>query len=643
MKKNKNVMSKDNYESTLFFKNKTISSMKKILVLWITCLFIVPINGQINKKEAIQNLLKQKIPRQNFEPREISLKEALNNKAELNLNENDELIEFSKKTNKNGIVYNKIKHKHNGIYVEGSILIAIEGNNKLKMKTKFVPGLNLNTKPTLSEQEALTFALPSMNIKIPSWEKQAYEYLLKKIKNDPMATNYPKGELVIYDNNYSQVAENYRLAYKYQVFSIEPLSNKTVYVDAHTGIILGSIEKMHNCNETCDIKPATGATNYSGNVSFEVCTEDGNYFLNIPGIQVYNSAGKADFPQNCIESANDIFEEDPTANEVYWAMQQYHDYLLNTFNRKSIDGEDHALVAFVHYGEHINNAYWNGSFALFGNGDGKIFNSLTSLDIVAHEFTHGLIDHTAQLIYNKEPGALNESFADIFGILLEYYTSGETDWQIGNHITLQHASLRNFVNPKAPNQYNGPYPNTYKGDNWYVGDFDNGGVHINSSVQNHWFYLLSEGGSGINDNGDDYTIEGIGIEKAAEIAYLNLTRYLTETSDFMDAREGAVQAAKDIFGEDSFEAEQTSLAWCAVGVGSCSNCHIDDWTALKAIYESTNGDNWTNREGWDVIIANQSSPPADCNLGDLYGVTLDENGRVKNKFVKELNIFKSCA
>jgi len=252
----------------------------------------------------------------------------------------------------------------------------------------------------------LPFALASMHIKIPSWENEAYENLLKKVKNDPEATNYPKGQLVIYDNNYSQIAANYRLAYKFQIFSIEPLSNKIVYVDAHTGIILESIENIHNCNESCTITQATGTTNYHGTVNFEACSEDGIYQLDYEkeetsceekcvDITVFDTKNRTDFPQNCIESADDSFEEDPTTNEVYWAMHRYYDYLLNNFNRKSIDGEDHALIAYVHHGKDYVNAKWAGYYAFFGDGDGQSFDALTSIDIVAHEFTHGLIEQTA--------------------------------------------------------------------------------------------------------------------------------------------------------------------------------------------------------------------------------------------------------
>ena len=620
MKKNKNVMI-SKHKSTPIFKKKTILTMKKLMLLVLTCLFFVPLSGQKGIQQTVKNQLKESSQWQPYVPRAISVKQFIENKQDLGLSENNELKEVSKKTSKNGIVHSKNIQTVNDIPVTGTLLLTHQEGNQLIYNGHFVPGLSLDTNPTLNEEDALQKALASMQIKLPSWENQDYENLLKTIKNDPTATNYPKGELVIYDNNYSKNAENYNLAYKFQIYSIEPLSNKTVYVDAHSGNILGSIENMHNCTETCNLRSATGSTNYYETVSFEVCTdEEETYFLQHNLITTFTANNRNDLAQICIESEDSIFEENPTANEVYWASHQYYDFLLNTFGRKSIDDKDHALVAIVNYGENSNNAGWDGYLSIFGDGDGQLFNALTSLDIVAHEFTHGLNDYTADLIYRNESGALDESFADIFGILLEHYTYGETDWQIGDQITLQHYSLRNFVNPKVPGQSHGPYPNTYRGEYWISKNGkDNGGVHYNSSVQNYWFYLLCEGGSGVNDNGYAYNIEGIGIENATKIVYENLTNHLFPTAEFADAQEGAIQAAKDIFGDDSFEAGQTRLAWCAVGLGECASAcdRALDSLALVAFYYSTNGDNWDIP--WDF------TKPMD----EWAGVTLNENGCVK--------------
>lgn len=110
-------------------------------------------------------------------------------------------------------------------------------------------------------------------------------------------------------------------------------------------------------------------------------------------------------------------------------------------------------------------------------------------------------------------------------------------------------------------------PDTYLGTSWYSGTMDNGGVHYNSGVANYWFYLLSVGGSGTNDNGDVFNVDSLGIDVAAQIAYRALSVYLTSTSQYFDARLATIQAASDLYGDCSNEMVQTANAWYAVGVG----------------------------------------------------------------------------
>ena len=142
---------------------------------------------------------------------------------------------------------------------------------------------------------------------------------------------------------------------------------------------------------------------------------------------------------------------------------------------------------------------------------------------------------------------------------------GGVDWLVAAEVTHNDAGLRSFENPQQHGQ-----PSTYLGNGWYAAANDFGGVHINGGVQNHWFYLLSQGGSGTNEYGYDYSVTGIGIEKAAQIAYRNLTYYLSPASQYIHAREGSIQAAIDLYGETSNEVLQVTNAWCAVGVGNCS-------------------------------------------------------------------------
>ena len=161
---------------------------------------------------------------------------------------------------------------------------------------------------------------------------------------------------------------------------------------------------------------------------------------------------------------------------------------------------------------------------------------------------------------------MNESFSYIFGEATEFYTFGSNDWLMGAE--RYNGPIRSMSNPNA--RYD---PDTFEGTFWVTivppcdGSNDQCGVHTNSGVQNFWFYLVSEGGTGTNDNGDDYEVDGIGILDAEAIAYRNLVMYLGSNSDYQDARDGSIQAAVDLFGLCSPEVEAVMDAWYAVGVG----------------------------------------------------------------------------
>ena len=164
----------------------------------------------------------------------------------------------------------------------------------------------------------------------------------------------------------------------------------------------------------------------------------------------------------------------------------------------------------------------------------------------------------------NESGALNESFSDIFGEATEFFTTGAVDWLIGAQRTASGLGIRSMSNPKAAAYED---PDTYLGGFWYPGTDDNGGVHTNSGGQNHWFYLLTVGGSGTNDQLESYNISGIGMARASAIAARNLLTYLGAGSNYADARTNSIQAAIDLYGECSNEVKQVTNAWYAVGVG----------------------------------------------------------------------------
>ena len=251
--------------------------------------------------------------------------------------------------------------------------------------------------------------------------------------------------------------------------------------------------------------------------------------------------------------------KDEYATDAHWGTEKTYDYFFQTYGRNSIDNLGMALNSYVHYSTNLFNAFWDGDRMSYGDGDAVHGNKpLTTLDICGHEITHGITEFTSALVYSYESGAMNEGFSDIFGTAIEAYARPtNNDWLIGGDFF----TIRSMSNP---NTYN--HPDTYQGNFWYSGSGDNGGVHYNSGVLNHWFYLLTIGGSGVNDHNVTYNVTGIGMTKAAAIAYRLNTVYLVPTSQYYDARVLGIQAAEDLYGVGSPEAIQTANAWTAVGL-----------------------------------------------------------------------------
>jgi len=288
------------------------------------------------------------------------------------------------------------------------------------------------------------------------------------------------------------------------------------------------------------------------------------------GIATINAENAMGF-SNYVDFVQDTFpimSEDMRAGVgIHWASEMTYDYFQETFGRNSYDNDGGAIISYADWkeGNEQNNAFWAGAFAAYGAGDGELRGSWGAIDVVGHEISHGITDHSANLIYQGESGALNESFSDIFGAAVEFYAEGRDkgDWLTGEDVFKDFGALRSMLNPKARFD-----PDTYLGEYWYntANTNDNGGVHTNSGVQNHWFYLLTEGGSGENDDGVSYQVTGIGLDDASAIAYRNLIHYLLPDSRYMDAATYSIQAAEDLFGEDSQQVLSTRSAWEAVGI-----------------------------------------------------------------------------
>ncbi len=260
-----------------------------------------------------------------------------------------------------------------------------------------------------------------------------------------------------------------------------------------------------------------------------------------------------------------------------------HDYYLNTFGRNSYDDQGANLVSTVHYKEKYNNAFWTDYLKqmVYGDGDGFRFAPLSlALDVVGHELTHAVTARTARFIYAEQAGALDESFADFFGVMASNSGAIE-DWEVGEGIYTPFRggdALRDMSNPALYGQPDHMDDFLALGDNEQPDSNknDNGYVHSNSGIPNKAAYLSVDGGShhGVR-------VQGLGREKVEQIYYLAMTNYLYSSTDsrwtFMQARYAILNACRQLYGDNGSEYASLKNAWAAVGVGDPA----DDFVLIR--------------------------------------------------------------
>lgn len=270
---------------------------------------------------------------------------------------------------------------------------------------------------------------------------------------------------------------------------------------------------------------------------------------------------------------------------AHWGMQKTVDAYKEMFNRNSYgdngeviyqvinipkgNGQDNTFsvnaAAIRFEGTELPNYYFMG-YGMGGLNKNQLFTPVVVLDVMAHEFTHLVTYHTKDggLKYTDESGALNESASDCLAMAIMNHINPEwKNWLIGDKCLSGDNLMRNMADPKDPRSMIKNQPSTYKAGSWS----DNGDVHCNSAVPNYAFYLLCDGGSGINDLGNKYSVEGISIEKGAQILYHSLTNLYHPETSFAEAREAWMQSAEILFGEAVAEVRAVANAWHAVGVG----------------------------------------------------------------------------
>ncbi len=546
--------------------NKIKRHMKNLLtIIYLSAFGIATLQAQDLQKIAQKN----------------SNKNWLNCKADVHLNEEEFLQEFknigllspnenlkklSSKTDQKNGVHHYYQETYKDIPIEGAIYMVHEQNGRIKSANgKLVEFLELNTIPFLDEQQALEQALQSVNAEKYAWENPQYEVLLKQKYKDDGCSFYPQGDLLIVTPQLNTLLTQDRLCYKFDIYSLQPHKQEWVYVDAHNGEVFLKTNLLCQLNDLCTADKYYSCNNMS-TVSFEVDNVEMLYYLNTNRVTTYDASNGID---STMLAASDCNAFDPVLIEAHWAAQNVVNYFDSIHHLDGYDGNGAKIQNWVHADLidifHLNNnknAVYNELGIWYGDGGGSGSNPYVSLDIVTHEIVHGITKHSANLYGVGESGALAESFADIFGVIIEHSVMPTcANWIIGENVKVN--GIRDFANPDTLGQ-----PDTYKGNHW--GDDFEGyyGVHTNCGVQNHWFYLLVNGGTGTNDNNDDYTVNGIGMQAAAKIVYQNLMHYMTPYSNYADARNGSIEAALELFPEDSSKAQAVADAWYAVGVGS---------------------------------------------------------------------------
>ena len=270
-----------------------------------------------------------------------------------------------------------------------------------------------------------------------------------------------------------------------------------------------------------------------------------------------------DLPGTLVREEGDKASKDPAVSEAYNHSGYTYDFYKRIFDRNSLDDRGMSLISSVHLGRRLNNAFWTGEQMAYGDGDGSLFVRFTkSLDVVGHELTHGVIAHTSNLEYRDEPGALNEHLADVFGSLVKQWkknqTAAKADWLIGNDLMgpdTDAQALRTFRDEPAfeddPLLGTDPQPKHMRDK--YTGSSDNGGVHINSGIPNHAFYLAAR------------AIGGRAWKRAGRIWYDSMLA-LTPTSSFSDMAARTLREAAALCGTRSPEYRAVRDAWKAVGL-----------------------------------------------------------------------------
>ncbi|RLQ94750.1 M4 family metallopeptidase [Falsibacillus albus] len=444
----------------------------------------------------------------------------------------------------------RLQQLYNGVPVWGSTQVGVVDDQGV---LNVVSG---TVQPQLEEKHALTEA-KKVNA------KKAVKIAKKDLGFEPKLEKEPKGELVVYTKDDSA---HYAYLVNLNFLSPEP-GNWNYFIDANDGTILNKFNNMDEVSGTNAV--GTGKGVLGDTKSLNTTLSNGMYYLQDntrgSGIFTYDMSSywllpDLFLPGTLWKDSDNVYNAsaDAAAVDAHYYAGVTYDYYKKKFGRNSYDNHGAAIKSSVHYGNNYNNAFWNGSQMVYGDGDGTNFTFFSGgIDVVGHELTHAVTESSSGLVYQNESGALNEALSDVFGTLIEFYNGKNPDFEIGEDIYtpgVPNDALRSMSDPA---KYG--YPDNYS--KRYTGTDDNGGVHTNSSIINKAAYLLSEGGSQYG-----VTVPGIGRDKLGAIYYRMNTVYLTSNATFSQARAAAVQAATDLYGAGSAEVNAVNKSFDAVGI-----------------------------------------------------------------------------
>ena len=449
----------------------------------------------------------------------------------------------------------------------------------------------INTIPNYSEEEIRALVIRDIK-SLTVWKD------LSGKEKEILHYDHPVCKLIIL-----KLEDTFTLAYEME---IRPnfLEVWRYFTDAGTGKILSKY------NITCSGTPATATAVDLNGFSRTINTylDGGKYYLINTAENMYNSTTQegvvmtlnangtstTDLDYTIVSSTTNSWNIPSSVSAHYNATLTYKSF-YNIFGRYSVNGNKGDIISLINVAEDdgtsMENAFWNGYAVFYGNGGDNFKPLAGALDVTAHELGHGIVSSTANLEYSGQSGAINETYADIFGSLVD-----SLDWYVGEDIMRDGGALRDMSDPhNGGTSLNDPYWQPMHVSEMYLGDRDNGGVHINNGICNYAYHLFA-------------TAVG-SRKKAAKIFYNALTTYLKSTSQFIDFRIAVIQSATDKYGASSVEVAKAAEAFDAVGI------YEEEQVSQKQDYEANTGSEYllsydTNESDSYLYTLYKSTPSA---------------------------------